>query len=94
MINVGFKLGLQSSVDNIIDAGKGAEEGSFYLTSDTHRLYIGAKNGDDAYASADGTGTNDITLYAYKLIFFHFKLAHNGILAYNINAYRGEFNDF
>ena len=44
MINVGFKLGLQSSVDNIIDAGKGAEEGSFYLTSDTHRLYIGAKN--------------------------------------------------
>lgn len=64
MINVGFKLGLQSSVDNIIDAGKGAEEGSFYLTSDTHRLYIGAKNGDDAYASADGTGTNDITLYA------------------------------
>ena len=35
-----------------------------------------------------------ITLYAYKFIFFNFKLAHNGVLTYNINAYRGEFNDF
>jgi hypothetical protein len=43
MANVGFKLGLQSKVDELIAAGTsaGAVEGSFYLTSDTNRLYIG-----------------------------------------------------
>lgn len=44
--NVGFKLGLQSVVDTLISKGDkaGAVPGSFYLTSDTHRLYIA--NGD------------------------------------------------
>ena len=42
--NVGFRLGLQSSADAIIAAGTGAEEGSFSLTSDSHRLYIGAES--------------------------------------------------
>lgn len=44
--NVGFKLGLQSVVDTLISKGAnaGAVPGSFYLTSDTHRLYIA--NGD------------------------------------------------
>jgi hypothetical protein len=43
MANVGFKLGLQSKVDELIALGTkaGAVEGSFYLTSDTNRLYIG-----------------------------------------------------
>ena len=43
MANVGFKLGLQSAVDALIAQGAsaGATPGSFYLTSDTHRLYIG-----------------------------------------------------
>ena len=64
MANVGFKLGLQNSVDAIINAGKGAEEGSFYLTSDTHRLYIGAKSGDDPHLNEQGVSVNDITLFA------------------------------
>lgn len=43
MANVSFKLGLQSAIDQLLIAKTGAEEGSFYLTSDTHRLYIGGK---------------------------------------------------
>ena len=41
--NVGFKLGPQSAVDTMLAKGSsaGAVAGSFYLTSDTHRLYIG-----------------------------------------------------
>lgn len=41
--NVGFKLGTQSALDALIAKGAsaGAAPGSFYLTSDTHRLYIG-----------------------------------------------------
>lgn len=40
--NVGFKLGLQATVDALLAKGSnaGASAGSFYLTSDTHRLYI------------------------------------------------------
>ena len=40
--NVGFKLGLQSTVDTLLAKGSnaGAVPGSFYLTSDTNRLYI------------------------------------------------------
>lgn len=47
MANVGFKLGLQTALDTLLAAGKnaGATEGSFYLTSDTHRLYIGNSDG-------------------------------------------------
>ena len=47
MANVGFKLGLQSAVDTLLAAGTNAKAvaGSFYLTSDTHRLYIGNSDG-------------------------------------------------
>ena len=52
--NVKFKLGLQSAIDNYLSAkinsdvasshpewvGQ-AEHGTFYLTQDTHRLYVG-----------------------------------------------------
>lgn len=49
MANVGFKLGTQASVDNLIKTpGTSVVEGSFYLTSDTHRLYIGQKATADA----------------------------------------------
>ena len=44
MANVGFRQGPQSNVDTIISAGKGAINGSFYLTNDSHRLYIGAES--------------------------------------------------
>ena len=38
---VGFKVGTQARVDEIITAGQGAIHGTFYLAKDTHRLYIG-----------------------------------------------------
>ena len=38
---LGFKTGLQSAVDTILAAGSGAVHGAFYLTQDTHRLYVG-----------------------------------------------------
>lgn len=44
MANVGFKLGTQAKVDALLKTpGTLVVEGSFYLTSDTHRLYIGQK---------------------------------------------------
>jgi hypothetical protein len=43
--NVGFKLGTQTAVDNIIKNKSSVAVGSFYLTSDTHRLYIGETDG-------------------------------------------------
>lgn len=44
MANVGFKLGTQAKVDALLKTpGASVVEGSFYLTSDTHRLYIGQK---------------------------------------------------
>jgi len=43
--NVGFKLGTQAAVDNIIKNNTAVSIGSFYLTSDTHRLYIGESDG-------------------------------------------------
>lgn len=39
--SVKFLQGPQANVDALITAGKGATEGAFYLTNDTHRLYIG-----------------------------------------------------
>lgn len=38
---LGFKVGTQQAVDAILSAGSGAVHGSFYLATDTHRLYIG-----------------------------------------------------
>lgn len=43
--NVGFKLGTQEAVDTIIKNKTSVTVGSFYLTSDTHRLYIGEADG-------------------------------------------------
>ena len=47
MANVGFKLGPQSAMDVLLGQKTAANaiEGSFYLTSDTHRLYIGCDDG-------------------------------------------------
>lgn len=41
--SVGFKMGEQSTMDSLLRAGVGANAipGTFYLTSDTNRLYIG-----------------------------------------------------
>lgn len=46
MANVGFKVGLQSKINKMMTDpqtyASDITEGSFYLTSDSHRLYIGA----------------------------------------------------
>lgn len=44
MANVAFKLGSQAAL-NSIASNKTSQEGSFYLTSDSHRLYIGLAGG-------------------------------------------------
>ena len=44
MANVLFKQGLQSALDVLRSGNKGVE-GAFYLTTDSHRLYIGGQNG-------------------------------------------------
>lgn len=46
--NVKFLLGSQDALKKYINAGTGhvqAENGTFYLTQDTHRLYVGNKDG-------------------------------------------------
>ena len=43
MANVIFKQGLQDSLD-LLSTQKKAIEGAFYLTSDSHRLYIGLQD--------------------------------------------------
>ncbi|MBP3801476.1 MAG: hypothetical protein J6I85_05610 [Clostridia bacterium] len=57
MANVLFKQGTQSAL-NEIRSNKTAIEGSFYLTNDTHRLYIGRANGD---AVPVNEGVNTVT---------------------------------
>ena len=46
MANVGFKMGLQTALDALLTAGTAANAtpGTFYLTSDTNRLYIGKED--------------------------------------------------
>ena len=44
MANVLFKQGLQGALD-VLRAGNKGVEGAFYLTTDSHRLYIGGQNG-------------------------------------------------
>lgn len=45
MANVLFKQGTQDKLDQIRSA-KSATEGTFYLTNDSHRMYLGIANGD------------------------------------------------
>lgn len=44
---VGFKAGSQTALNALIENG-GATEGVFYLTNDTHKLYVGRKSTTDA----------------------------------------------
>jgi hypothetical protein len=41
--NVGFRLGTQTGLENLAKAS--VQAGVFYLTTDTHRLYIGNSDG-------------------------------------------------
>lgn len=64
MANVGFKLGTQAKVDELLKTpGTAVVEGSFYLTNDTHRLYIGQKsNSSDANAQLFAVNEGVITV--------------------------------
>lgn len=42
---VKFKLGLQTKINEYLNGGTGWEVGTFYLTSDSNRLYVGQTNG-------------------------------------------------
>lgn len=44
---IGFKVGLQSTVDTMLSQGTAAnaDHGCFYLTKDAHRLYVGNEDG-------------------------------------------------
>ena len=42
--NVKFLLGTQDNLEGYISGSKQAEHGAFYLTDDTHRLYVGTKD--------------------------------------------------
>ncbi len=81
--NIGFKVGLQSTVNDIISGAAGAPivvPGSFYLAEDTHRLYVG---NDDLTLSPINEGiifitnqsdlptltTSNITQYAGQLYY-------------------------
>jgi hypothetical protein len=57
---VGFKTGMQSSVDTMLAAGAnaGAQHGCFYLTKDSHRLYVG---NEDTSLSAVNEGIETLT---------------------------------
>ena len=67
MANVLFKQGLQSSLDQI-RANLTATEGTFYLTTDSHRLYIGRINGNGQTATAcDAVPVNEGVTYVSNL---------------------------
>lgn len=57
---LGFKVGLQSTVDTMLAAGANAsaEHGCFYLTKDSHRLYVGNEDGS---LSAVNEGIQTVT---------------------------------
>lgn len=57
---LGFKVGLQSTVDTMLAAGSsaGADHGCFYLTKDSHRLYVGNEDGS---LSAVNEGIQTVT---------------------------------
>lgn len=67
MANVGFKMGLQSALDALLTAGTGANAtpGTFYLTSDTNRLYIGK---DDKSIAPVNAGIITVDKIKYEAI--------------------------
>lgn len=61
--NISFKSGSQANLNALITSGA-ATEGTFYLTTDTHRLYIGR----EITAEITGSGDNAISTPVSKVI--------------------------
>jgi hypothetical protein len=61
--NVGFKRGTQERLDNLLVLGTGANAipGTFYLTTDTNRLYIGKEDNSIAPVNAGIITVDQIT---------------------------------
>lgn len=58
-----FLQGTQTNLNNLISAG-GAKEGAFYLTNDTHRLYVGRNNGTKVIPIAVNEGVVTVAAVA------------------------------
>lgn len=89
MANVAFKMGTQLAL-NSIAKNSTAQEGSFYLTSDSHRLYIGLAGG--AIASVNEGVINVPNVAALPVIAsskdlsagqFYYAQAENVLCVYN-----------
>lgn len=59
MANVLFKRGTQSNLDTL-RTNKAATDGTFYMTSDSHRLYVGISSGDAVPVNEGITVVNNI----------------------------------
>ena len=59
MADVAFKQGLQSALNSIAQ-NKTGQEGSFYLTSDSHRLYVGLTDGSIAAVNEGVTTVTNV----------------------------------
>lgn len=87
--NIGFKVGTQAAVDLLLAAGSnaGATHGTFYLTSDTHRLYIG--NSDTSLSSVNEgvitvADTNHLPITSESITgTFYYAAAENILCVYN-----------
>ena len=61
--NVLFLQGSQTNLNGLINNG-GAKEGAFYLTNDTHRLYVGRNNGTKVVPVAVNEGVVTVAAVA------------------------------
>ena len=93
--NLGFKVGPQSKIDAIISAGTGAVEGVFYLTYDTHKLYIGVASGsvtpvnEGVVTVADVASLPQVTAQNKAALTgsFYYATAENILCVYNGSAW-------
>lgn len=86
MANVGFKLGLQENLDALLKNKTGIVAGSFYLTSDTNRLYFGQSEtslvpvNEGVITVASVSDLNSITAHAGS---FYYASNDNVLCVYN-----------
>ena len=59
--NIKFLLGTQANLEGYISGSKTAAEGAFYLTNDTHRLYVGTANGKAVPVNEGVITVSDLT---------------------------------
>jgi uncharacterized protein YxjI len=86
--NVLFLQGNQTKLNDLITNG-GATEGAFYLTNDTHRLYVGRNNGTKTIPVAVNEGVvtvanvNALPISGVNAGEFYYATAENILCVYN-----------